>query len=130
MLLRNILNGLGILSGYQQQQLAAEVLSLRKENQLLRSQAKKLAEGHKAIIDYSRQMSIYKTHAQLMEWDTAYALSHAALGWNEGRAEARHAVGSRLGNDPKQRTAANASKAVEAAAIGKSPIHTDNKIRR
>lgn len=129
-LIRNMLNALGILDAQQQKRLAAETLSLRSENQLLRTQVKELQNGCRSILDHAQQMSVYKTHAELMQWDTCYLLAYTALGHNQGRQEAKAANSSEFGNDPKEVTGMKASRASEAIKQGKSPEHLKQRIRR
>lgn len=121
--IRWILNKLGILDAQQMQKLAAEVLSLRSENQLLRTQVKTLSDGHKSIISNSQQMHSNKTHAELMQWDSDYLIAYTALGLNQGRKEAKGARSRMRGNDPKEMTGQKAGRALVAIKGGKSPNH-------
>lgn len=86
------------------------------ENRELRTENRQLANAVKAIHDYEISLATAKTHQERIKWSYTYSVTSAALGINQGRAEAKAAR-----YIDKTDVAEMAESGIEAVRTGKNP---------
>lgn len=96
--------------------LVATLKSLQTESRELRAENRKLANAIRAIHDYEISIAVSKTHQERLKWSHTYSVTSAALGINQGRAEAKHANYA-----DKTDVAEMAESGIEAVKTGKNP---------